>query len=462
MDVGARFAQNIAQTNYEDLTDEAVIAAKQAILDTLGVMLAATGSGEDVDKVVSLVDVLGADGDCTILCNDKKSNPVFAAMVNGAFAHSIDYDNVHDDAFVHPSASVVPVALTMGEYTKASGRDLIAAVALADDLIVRMGFACTGPKENEGLLWMLPVSLGTFSATAAASKLLRLDEGQILNALGIAYNRAAGSKELVIESGSLRGLYSMFPSATGALSALLAQRGVPGFDEPFNGKAGFFHMFYGDIYEESAFDEMGKRFDGAGTSIKPWPCCRFTNTHVNAALNIAKEHDIDPAQVKQITLFWESPETQRCLVPEDERKNPPSIPGAKLSLPFTVAEALAYRTIEIRSFTPEKLKDPVVLNLTAKTVFERDESLASDLSKTMLPGRVRVEMEDGSVYDERVDVVYGHPKNRMKWSDLTVKFRDCASFAKKQLSPETIEAVEGMVEHLEDLDDTSKLMELVR
>lgn len=462
MDVGARFARNIAKTNYEDLTEEAVIAAKQAILDTLGVMLAATGSGEDVDKVVSLVDVLESEGDCTILCNDRKSNPVFAAMANGAFAHSIDYDNVHDDAFVHPSASVVPVALTMGEYAKASGKDLITAVALGDDLIVRMGFACTGPKENAGLLWMLPVSLGTFSATAAASKLLGLDEQQALNALGIAYNRTTGSKELVIESGSLRGLYSMFPSVTGALSALLARNGVPGFDEPFNGKAGFFHMFYNDVYDEAAFEEMGTRFDGAGTSIKPWPCCRFTNTHVNAALNIAREYDVDPEQVKQITLYYESPETQRCLIPEEERKNPPSIPGAKLSLPFTVAVALVYRNIEIRSFSPEKIKDPAVLALTAKTVYERDDSLASDLSKTMLPGRVRVEMEDGTIYDERVDVVYGHPKNRMQWADLAAKFRDCASFAKKQLSSETIDAIADMVEHLEDLDDVTKLMELVR
>lgn len=462
MELGQKFAKTIAGTKYEDLPEEAVVAAKQAILDTLGVMLAATGSGEDVDKVVGLLDVLGGGGDCTVVCNDRHSNPVFAAMANGAFAHSIDYDDVHDDAFVHPSASVVPVALTMGEYAKASGKDLVTAVALGDDLIVRLGFACSNPPENQGLLWMLPVSLGTFSATAAAAKLLGLDEAQTLNALGIACNRTAGSKELVIESGSLRGLYSMFPATTGALSALLARNGVPGFDEPFNGKAGFFHMFYDDVYDEKAFDGMGTSFAGAGTSIKPWPCCRFTNTHVNAALNIARRHDVDPGKVRRITLYYQSSETERCLVPEGERKNPPSIPGAKLSLPFAVATALADKNIEIRSFSAEKIEDPVVLGLTAKTVYEYDESLKSDLSKTMLPGKVRVEMEDGSMYEERVDVVYGHPKNRMSWEDLTAKFRDCASFAKRRLSAGEIDAVAGAVEHLEDVGDVSELMGLLR
>lgn len=462
MELGSKFSQVLVGTNYESLPEEAIIASKQAILDTLGVMLAATGVGEDADKVVTTLDVLGGDGSCTVICNDKRSNPVFAAMANGAFAHSIDFDNVHDDAFVHPSASVVPVALTMGEYVKASGKDLIAAVALGDDLICRLGFAVSNPPENSDLLWMLPVSVGTFSATAAASKLLGLNAQQALNAFGIAFNRATGSKQLVIESGSLRGLYSLFPATTGALSSLLAKNGVPGFEEPFNGTAGFFNVFYHGVYDDSAFDEMGSRFDGAGVSIKPWPCCRFTNTHVNAALNITRENDIDPAKVLKIVLYYCDDEAKRCLFPEDERKNPPSIPGAKLSMPFAVASALAYRNIEIRSFSAEKIKDPLILGLTAKTSYEYDETLHSNLSKTMLPGKVRVEMEDGAIYEERVDVVYGHPKNRMRWEDLVVKFRDCASFARREFSVEEIDAIACAIEHLEEIDDVTEVMKLVQ
>ena len=129
MELAKRLSENVANTSFDDLTDEAVIAAKQSILDTIGVMLAATGAGEGVDNVVAMAEDMGGDA-CTVMANGVKSGPVFATMANGAFAHSIDFDDVHDDAFVHPSGSVVPVALTLGEYTHSTGKDLITAVAL--------------------------------------------------------------------------------------------------------------------------------------------------------------------------------------------------------------------------------------------------------------------------------------------------------------------------------------------
>lgn len=462
MDLGSIFARTIADTHYDMLPCDAVEASKMAVLDTLGCMLAGSGAGEGIESVVGLVDTLGGAGRCTVVGCEKRGNELLAAMANGSLAHSIDYDDAHDDAFVHPSASVVPAALTLGESVAASGKDLIAAVTVGNDLICRLGFAVSNPRENEGLLWMLPVLLGTFSATAASAKILGLSAEETENALGIAYNRAGGSKELVIEPGALRGLYGMFPNMTGVLSALIAKNGVPGLKETFEGKAGFFSVYYGGVYDKSAFDDLGARFEGAGVSIKPWPCCRFTNSHVDAALGLAEDNDIDPARVAHITLYYAAEDVKRCLEPEDVRKNPPSIPGAKLSLPFTVAQAIAYRKIEIGDFSVEALKDPMLLELCAKTSYEYDESLASTLSKTMLPGKVRIELDDARVFERRVDAVYGHPRNRMQWPDLARKFRDCASYAKHAMKAEAIESIIDAVQHLEEVDDVSRIMELAR
>ena len=224
MDLGSIFARTIADTHYDMLPCDAVEASKMAVLDTLGCMLAGSGAGEGIESVVGLVDTLGGAGRCTVVGCEKRGNELLAAMANGSLAHSIDYDDAHDDAFVHPSASVVPAALTLGESVAASGKDLIAAVTVGNDLICRLGFAVSNPRENEGLLWMLPVLLGTFSATAASAKILGLSAEETENALGIAYNRAGGSKELVIEPGALRGLYGMFPNMTGVLSAPVSRR----------------------------------------------------------------------------------------------------------------------------------------------------------------------------------------------------------------------------------------------
>ena len=191
MDLSGRIAGVVSTTTFDDLSEETVLASKMAILDTIGVMIAGSGAGEGVGDVVGLLEDLGGAERCSVIGFGKKSNPVLAAMANGALAHSIDYDDAHDDAFVHPSASVVPAALTVGEFANASGRDLIRAVSLGNDVMCRLGFAVSNPEENGGLLWMLPVLLGTFSATVAASAILGLTKGQVENALGIAYGSAA-------------------------------------------------------------------------------------------------------------------------------------------------------------------------------------------------------------------------------------------------------------------------------
>ena len=59
MDLGARIAAMVEGTSYEDLPEEARTAAKMAVLDTLGVMLAGSGAGEDVGAVVGLLGRAG-------------------------------------------------------------------------------------------------------------------------------------------------------------------------------------------------------------------------------------------------------------------------------------------------------------------------------------------------------------------------------------------------------------------
>ena len=98
----------------------------------------------------------------------------------------------------------------------------------------------------------------------------------------------------------MRGLYAMFPNMTGVLAALMARAGVPGLADTFDGPAGFFSQYYGGVRDEAAFAELGRRFEGAHVSIKPWPCCRFTNAHVDAALGIARCHDVDPHRIARI------------------------------------------------------------------------------------------------------------------------------------------------------------------
>src|SRR5699024_8845785 len=91
----------------------------------------------------------------------------------------------------HHAASTVPTALAVGERTHASGRDVITALVVADDIAARLLAASGGVDFVQG--WDGAAIYSVFGATAAAGWLLGLDADGLRHALGIALNQAAGT-----------------------------------------------------------------------------------------------------------------------------------------------------------------------------------------------------------------------------------------------------------------------------
>jgi len=461
-DVGYALAANVESVKYENLPDNVVNTTKMFILDTLGTIIGGSGAGAGTKDIVDLVNLLGGEKECSIIGYGGKTNAVMAAFANGAMAHAIDYDNVHDDAFTHPSASTIPAALAVAEKTGASGKDLITAVTLADDVHCRLGYALSRPENNPNQNWMPPVVLGGFAAAAGAAKLLKLDQEGIVNAFGIVLNRSGGTKEIILDPGLLRGLYAAFPSMTGVLAALMAKQGIPGIKSCFEGKAGLFNVNFRGVYDRDSLTQgLGEVFEGSNSSIKPWPSCRFTNPYVDAALQITREYDLLPGDVEEIVVYYEAEATKNCIFPLEIRRNPKTPPEAKLSIPFTIALAVARRKVEIGDFTEDSLKDPVLLGLCQKVIPQFDPMLVSSTSKTMLPAVVEIKTYDGNTYSKRVDMVYGHPKNLMTWDDLIRKFKDCASYAVKPISQQNIDQVVEKIIKLEETDNVREIINLV-
>jgi 2-methylcitrate dehydratase PrpD len=462
-DVGYALAGNIARTRYEDIPGDVVDVTKKTILDILGTILGGSGAGAGIKEIVEVVKDGGGKEESSVLGYGMKTNAWMAAFANGAMAHSLDYDNVHDDAFTHPSTSTVPAAFAVAERVgKVNGKDFITAVALGDDLHCRLGYALcrAGDFSTQGA-WMPPLALGGFAAAAVSAKLFGFDEERIVDAFGIAFNRTGGSLEIIHDPGLLRGLYAAFPGITGVLAAVMAKHGIPGIKTCFEGKAGLFNVYFRGIYDRASLTKsLGKVFEGAGVSFKPWPSCRFTNPYVDATLQIVKEQNILPEQVKEIVASYEADNVRNCCEPVIARQNPQTPPEAKLSLPFTIAMAVALRKMEIGDFSPESIKSEVLLGLARKVTPRFDPGLKSD-SKTMLPAVVEIRTIDGKAFSKRVDLVYGHPQNPMNWDDLIKKFKDCASYSAKPLPEKNINRVVEMITHLENVQEMRDIVGLV-
>lgn len=144
-DVGYALAANVANVKYEDLPVGIVGLTQQCILDTLGATVAGSGAGGGIDKVVGLVRELGGKEESSIVGHGVKAPAMMAAFANGAMAHFIDYDDIHEHAGMHATITVLPAGLAISERVGGvTGKEFLTTMAVGEDLVCRLAYSVTG------------------------------------------------------------------------------------------------------------------------------------------------------------------------------------------------------------------------------------------------------------------------------------------------------------------------------
>jgi 2-methylcitrate dehydratase PrpD len=449
------FANHVAKTRFEDLSQEAIEAAKKSILDIIGVTLAGSGMEPAVRGVADVVLDAGGRRESSVLGFGGKVPAQSAAFANGVMAHCLDFDD-QTPWGAHPDSSVVPAVLALAERKgKISGRDLITSVALGQDLFVRL-------RCNVGWCqdWNLSSVVGAFSATAAAANVHGLNREQIAHALGIASMQSSGTMEVIFGIGSdLRGMYAGFTAQGAVLAVLLAQKGITGIANLFEGKAGIFNVYFGGKYEREKMEEgLGKEYLGASMLYKAWPAVGNVHTYIHATIELMKEHGLKANDIEQIKVFV-GDFHQRMCYPLDLRRAPATLVDAKFSLPFCVALAAARGQIRISDFSAAALRDPEVLGIAQKVLPVEDSSL--DWKVKIPDGRMEIITRDGRSFERVGDNVPGSPEAPMSWDAIFAKFRDCASVSAVPVTVENVEKVIALVRDLERLDDATAFLQAV-
>lgn len=421
-----QLARHIAGATYAGLPAAAVTATKASLRDAIGVMLAASGLGEGCQAFADIARGSGA-GPATILGYGDRVSPAMAAFANGAMAHALDYEDAYDGAPVHPNAATIPAALAIAEATNASGQALVTAIAVGCDLVCRLGLSLNKDISLAG--WYPPPILGAFGAAAAGCSLLGLDEDAVLDALSLTLCQATCSAEIKYSAHShIRAVRDAFPAQAGLLSAELAARGVKGFEEPLEGRAGFFHL-----YAQGAFDpdcllrDLGKTYEGAQISFKLWPSCRGTHAHIEAALKILREQKLSWRDIDRVHMTI-SPVQRMLWEPTAQKLTPVTAIDAKFSIPFTVATAFVHGKVGLECFGPAALTDEQVLNFARRMTFEVDEGLS------MTAGAMEVVAKDQSRFAVQVPHPLGHPSNPASDAALREKFIACAAHCAQPMS----------------------------
>jgi 2-methylcitrate dehydratase PrpD len=450
-----RLAEHAASVRPEALPAAVLAATRTSVLDQTGAILAASGLAACCAPFARMARD-GATGRASVLGHGFRSSAELAAFANGAMAHALDYEDTHDATLVHPHAAVLPAALAVAQARGASGAELLAAVAVGADLACRIALAFERSPERADGFAVVPL-VGAYGAAAAVGRLLGSPPERIVHALSLVLGLVTGSAAGMRDPGShWRAVRDGFAARAAVTAATLAHHGVNGFERPLEGPAGYYALYGGGRFDESAaLRGLGERYEGAAVSFKPWPSCRGTHAFVEATLALAAGRPLRAGDVRAVQVRT-SPFFRTLCEPRAARIAPDTATAAKFSIPFAVGTALVRGRVALEDFADAALHDPAVRSVAATVSHEVCEDWVGDRATR---GAVRIVLADGTTLEHEVLAPLGHPTNPMPAAALREKFRECAAHAAEPMTPERIERIAARIATLETREGLDDLFE---
>lgn len=454
-DASRLFADVYAELKYDDLDYAAVEAAVRGIVDTLGVSIAATTLSDEYPTVLAYAGAAGGTGDAALLGSADRVPLPMAAFAFGALTHMLDYDDIADAAVVHPSAAVVASVLTAADcWSGVSGKELLTAVAVGQDLNIRLGESLTKHAVSHG--W-LPSVVSVLGATAAVGKLLRLTATQIQHALSIAVHQAGGTRQAGVgEGSSVRAIRDGFNARNAVTSALLAQAGARGDESAFEGAWGLFKQFFdGDFDRNVLLDGIGVNLRGPVTGHKPWPSCRYSHLFIEPTLRLVRDQDLRPSDITAIVAVGQDDILEQQCQPRALRTAPGRAIDAKNSLPFQLGKIVTRRALRLDDFTAVGLADEAAIDVATRVSW-RVEPSADKVG--LGTGKIEMSLTDGTVIRSEASGLPGGPADPLPWPALLDKFRDCAAHAANPLGTIEADALVATIRLLPSRETTKGLL----
>jgi 2-methylcitrate dehydratase PrpD len=405
----ARVAEFVTETSLHDVPADAVRGAKNLILDTLGVGLAA------VDQPVAAtirdhVATLGGPPAATIIgAGGRKAAAPTAALANGALVNILDYDG-----FWHVATHVLPAVLAVGEATGASGAAALEAFILAAEVADRLREAIEARRDEQAgptyRGWYHVSLYGPMTAALAAGKLLGLSTGQARAAVGIAANSSGGFRQNL--GTSAKSLLSGNSASSGVTAALLAARGMAGDPDILEARVGFANALClpGECDWKPVTDSLGRPYKLAGPlGLKAYPAVGPTQCVIASLRELRARRPFGPADVTSVEA--------RLSSFSAGLEYPSDVLGANFSWPYILAATVVDGTFGVPHLRQSSIDKPAIRAFADKITFA--EAGPDDGA-----GRLTVRLANGEALTTKVDRRLGRADTT---EALTAKYRDCAA-----------------------------------
>jgi 2-methylcitrate dehydratase PrpD len=428
----------VAKSKYKDLPPAVVELAKARILDLFSAGLA----GYRLGLYRPLFEIVGGRREATVWGEGVKFPLRDAALLNSFMAHSTYMEDGSRYTGGHPSSTVIPATLALGEKRRSSGKEIILSVVVGYDVFLRLGKAVYPSTTIRG--FQSTAVVGALGSAAACASLLRLDPEKAKNALAIASNLGVGLKE-ALKTPDSQPIQVGRSSEAGILAALFAEKGVSGCDAILEN--GFLKAFADQSNEGEILSDLGKKYLIEETYVKVHGGCRGNHAPTDVILSLVKEHKVLPDQIREVRVKVDS------VTMIAEIHHPVSGIQAQFSIPFSIAVAILDGNASLYQFTDEKVNDPKVRELMGRVSVELDKGLDKDYPHKR-GSHGEIVLKDGRRLASSIDIARGEPESPLTIGEIKEKFILLTRDVLRRRTKEVCDLVMGM----EGLNDISQLV----
>jgi len=394
-------------TYIEKLTDFALVCAASDIpaeirekatlflLDSIGVALA-NRRKPFVSFQENVVARTVREGRCTAIGYPRPYVAEGAAQLNSTAIHGSDFDATHLPSIMHTPAVVVPVALAVAEENGAGGAELIAAIVIGSEILIRMGLATGGAMHRAGFqstALCAPVALAI-----VAGRMYGLRREQIVNAAGLAASIGAGLRAFSDDGTWGKRIITGWACRAALMATALAREGYPGTrdaleKEPFGMYKAFVQTGGYDLTQLTR--GLGREWLTGEVDLKRYPCSHGHHAFLDTARRAKRELDLRPEQIQSVQLYVSTEARKWWFEPRERKYELPNVYGARFSMPYTIALALTHGNLYDEHLEDRAVLDsPELRTLVSRVAPSIDETL-SNANPNRLPGTIEITTTDG-------------------------------------------------------------------
>lgn len=456
MKITKELVQKCHDLKYGDLPADVIDRTKYLLLDFVGVAVrgALSDSSLPVQRVVANLDK-SREG-AVVFGTDLRANPPYAALANGIASHSLELDDVVNEASLHPAVAIMPAALAGAHIAGCTGKEFIAAVVAGYEVMIKLGIALD-PAAHYAQGFHPTATCGTMGSAVTAAKILKLDQRSMQNALGIAGSQAAGSMEFLADGAYTKRFHAGWAAHSGIIAALLARDNFSGPGTIIEGRFGFLHAYSPKSDPSKILKHWGTPYEVMKTSIKPHACCRYKQGPIDGILQIMGKNELSAEDIESVNLAVLKAGFALVAEPENIKYSPESIVDAQFSMPFGAAMAILHGKASLDQYTQENLRSPLVKEVMRKVKCINDPEIEKDFPRKW-PAVAEIRTNDGRVYTARVEYPKGDPENPLSWEELIEKFRNLISAVFPEDRQNRIIAT---IRSLDQIRDVSELCNLL-